>query len=143
MNFALNGDLSNTNTMAMINSGSERLTWVNGLLRLDSGDSQSGCNFKTSELPITGCYTWYIKFKKVSGSGRVVLDYTCYADMGADDPVGTEYYASKMYVNNSTSAKTNLYVRLPANTVIDIVEVGYTLGESAEVNLPLYYKAKI
>lgn len=129
--------------MDMVQSGSDKLSWESSLLRLNSGESQSGATFKTSQLPVIGNYTWYIKFKKVSGSGRVVLDYTCYADVGADDAVGTEYCASKMYTNANTSAKTNLYVRLPANMIIDIIEIGYCVGESAELNLPLYHKAKI
>lgn len=88
-------------------------------------------------------YCIYIKFKKVSGNGRLVLDYTCYTDVSESAEAGTQYYISKVVLPSNTNARTNIGLVVPQNMIIDIEEIGYTQGSSTSINTPMYKNANL
>lgn len=143
-NYLINGDLDNQEDLSMLNSGQSYASWNNNKLRITSPENtQAGITFKSCAIPIMDNYCIYVKFKKISGNGRIVLDYTCYADVTEAAEVGTEYYISKDIIPSNLNARTNIGLVIPANMIIDIEEIGYVQGQSALLKTPMDKNAKI
>lgn len=144
LNYLINGDLSYQTDLSMLSGGDDICSWTGGLLRAaNATGAAKSVKFKTSVIPTLSCYTMYLRFKKVSGNGRITMNYTCYADIGADDPVGTEYCISQMQIPANLNATTNNFISIPNGVTIDIEEVGFVLGRTGTLLTPLSPKAKL
>ena len=143
-NYLINGDLTNQEDLSMLQSGQDYASWVNNKLRITAPENnQCSIVFKTCTIPMIDNYCIYIKFKKVSGNGRLVLDYTCYTDVSESAEAGTQYYISKVVLPSNTNARTNIGLVVPQNMIIDIEEIGYTQGSSTSINTPMYKNANL
>lgn len=139
LNYVINGNLSNNNDISkFVSQGSSYCSIVNNMLEINNTtNSTLNIGFKHPALPEKGLYSYYVLFKKVSGTGRVIVAYNGYIDI---TNVSTDNIlcASFVVTKSSTSAVSNLSLSLPANTVIDILEIGMTRGITSNIGCPLY-----
>ena len=82
-----------------------------------------------------------MKFRKVSGTGRVVMYYSGYYDVTADTSTSEDLYVSYAGNKTSTAAATNINFTIAAGLTIDVYEVGMCEGFTCNINNPMYSKS--
>lgn len=147
INYMTNGDLSVLNSTAdfanFITGSTAACSIVNGNLRVDASGSNAGINFRYPALPVKGLFVFYVAFKKVSDSGKVVVNYYGQKTFNSST-ASDEILIAATYINKADySAATNLRVDVSNAGVIDILEVGFIAGGSGKLFCPLYKNSKI